>query len=173
MEEVGDELGTPVRGDVGGNSVLGKHSKRKVRDIKFVTASGNEYGLLGKAVDDYEDCGISAGRGLFDEVHGNGVPGLFRDWKLLEHSIGAVSRGFSSGAGGAGTDIVFDKGAESWPSVFPADELVLEDVKTKVLSFWDKDMIVERQETVGVDSPLGVRQVRKMKGSYRVRGQGI
>ncbi|KIJ19515.1 hypothetical protein PAXINDRAFT_69224, partial [Paxillus involutus ATCC 200175] len=35
-----------------------------------------------------------------------------------------VSRGFGSGAGSTGTDIVLYECPESWPSIFPTNQLV-------------------------------------------------
>ena len=41
----------------------------------------NEDGLLRKAVYDYQDSSETIGGGkLFDEIHGDGIPRLFRDW---------------------------------------------------------------------------------------------
>ncbi|KIJ12764.1 hypothetical protein PAXINDRAFT_82279, partial [Paxillus involutus ATCC 200175] len=34
-----------------------------------------------------------------------------------------VSQGFGSGTGSTGTDIVLYKCSESWPSIFPTDQL--------------------------------------------------
>ena len=59
---------------------------------------------------------------MFNKVHRDGIPWPFRNWELFEQSIGSVTRGFCSGTGGAGFDIVFDIFLYTWPSVIMANE---------------------------------------------------
>ena len=84
---------------------------------------GDEYGLLRQPINDYENgCEAQRGGELLDEVHGDGIPWSFGNWELFEQPIGSVTRGFCSGAGGAGFDVVFDVFPYAWPSVIAADE---------------------------------------------------
>ena len=79
--------------------------------------------MLGQLVHDYEDgCEAQRGGELFNEVHGDGIPWPFRNWELFEQSIGSVTRGFCSGTGSAGFDVVFDVFPYAWPSVIAANK---------------------------------------------------
>ena len=79
---------------------------------------GNKYGFLGQLVNDYEDgCGAQKGGKLLNEVHEDGIPWSFGDQELFEQSVGVVTRGFSSGTGGAGFDVVLDVLLYTWPSI--------------------------------------------------------
>ena len=58
--------------------------------------------------------GVEAGgwRKFLDEVHGDGVPGSFWDWELLQESIGLVMLWLGSHTGGAGLAVVLNEGTE-------------------------------------------------------------
>ncbi|KIJ07281.1 hypothetical protein PAXINDRAFT_90685 [Paxillus involutus ATCC 200175] len=107
--------------------MLGKHVKEK--DLHksgrvYGVVRQDEYGLLGKVVNDSQDSGESAGGGeLLNEIHRDGVPWLLGNGELFKQPIGSVSRGFGSGAGSTGTDIVLYKCPKSWPSIFPTNQL--------------------------------------------------
>lgn len=60
---------------------------------------------------------------MLNEIHGDGIPWLLRNWELFEQSVWAMSRNFGIGAGGTGTDVVFDIGPDAWPSVAVTDKL--------------------------------------------------
>ncbi|KIJ12689.1 hypothetical protein PAXINDRAFT_82472 [Paxillus involutus ATCC 200175] len=112
---------------MGGNSVLGKRVEEKdlckSRRVYGVVCQ-DEYSLLGKAVNDYQDSGETArGREFLNEIHRDGVPWLIGNGELFKQPIGSVSRGFGSGAGSTGTDIVLYKCSESWPSIFLMNQL--------------------------------------------------
>jgi hypothetical protein len=99
-EEVGDELGTSVRGDVEGYSVLGEdiHDKEFGElDRGEGVVCRDEDPLFRQAVDDNEDSIVSSrGRKVFDEVHQDGVPWKVGDRKLFEEAVRLVAMGFSS-----------------------------------------------------------------------------
>jgi hypothetical protein len=57
---------------------------------------------------------------LLNKIHRDRIPGLFRDGKLLQHTIGFMAGYLGSGAGGARLYIVFDEGANSRPSILAA-----------------------------------------------------
>jgi hypothetical protein len=110
-----------------GNSMFRKHVEEKdlhkSRRVYSVMCQ-DEYGLLGKVVNDYQDSGDTAGGGkLLNEIHRYGIPWLLGNRKLLERSIGSVSQGFGSGTGGTGTNVVLHKCPESWSSIFPTNQL--------------------------------------------------
>ena len=76
----------------------------------------NEDTLLAETVNDDKDGGKSVGLGkLLDEVHGDGVPGTIGDRKLLHGSIGLVTRGLGTPAGGTGCAVVLDESTEIGP----------------------------------------------------------
>ena len=60
---------------------------------------------------------------MLDEIHGDGIPRLLGDRKLLESSIWLVSRCLGSLTSRAGLAIVFDKPADSGPRILSSDEL--------------------------------------------------
>ena len=69
--------------------------------------------------------GVEAGgwRKFLDEIHGDGIPGLFWDRKLLQKSVASMMLWFGSHTSGAGLAVVLDKGSEEWPSIVIMDEL--------------------------------------------------
>ena len=80
-------------------------------------------GMNMACLDNYEDgCEARRGGELLNEVHGDGIPWSFGNQELFEQSVGSVMRGFCSGAGGAGFDVVFDIFPYAWPSVITVDE---------------------------------------------------
>ena len=82
----------------------------------------NEDGLFGETVHHNEDGGVTGGGGeLFYEVHGDGVPWFLRNRKLLERSVGFVTRGFGAFANGTRTTVILDKVSDSGPSIFASD----------------------------------------------------
>ena len=52
---------------------------------------------------------------MFNEIHINRIPGLLRNWQLLEQAIGFMSLGLVAHANGAGFAIVFDKTLDARP----------------------------------------------------------
>jgi hypothetical protein len=89
-----------------------------------IVRSRNEDGLLGKPVNDDEDgCEARGQWEMLDEVHRDGIPRTGGDRKLLDESVGLVSRGLSSPAGGAGGDEVLNELPDSGPSVVATYEL--------------------------------------------------
>jgi len=60
-------------------------------------------------------------REVFNEVHGNGVPGVFRDLELLEESVGFVSGCLGMLAGGTGVAEFLHEGPKVGPNIFPSD----------------------------------------------------
>ena len=111
-EEVRNELRTPIGGDVGGNSVLGKDvGDEQVRELRCGEriVRRDEDGLLGQPVYDDEDGGVAVGvRELLDEVHRDGVPRTFGDRELFQRTVREVARDLGSTAGGAGLAVVPD-----------------------------------------------------------------
>ena len=97
--------------------------------------------------DDQDDVKAGGQRKFLDEVHGDGVPGLFWDWELLQESIGLVTLQLGSHTGGAGLAVVLNEGAEEQPSVVIMDELkgfVLAEVSgDRVVVFVEKDAELE------------------------------
>ena len=76
----------------------------------------NEDTLLAETINDDEDGGKSVGLGkLLDEVHGDGVPGTIGDWELLHRSVGLVTRGLGTPAGGIRCTVVLDERTEIGP----------------------------------------------------------
>ena len=61
------------------------------------------------------------GQKCLDEIHGDGVPGAFGDWKLFKEAIGLVPLGFRSHAGGAGLTILLNKIVHTRPSIVASD----------------------------------------------------
>ena len=61
-------------------------------------------------------------RKFLDEIHGDGIPGSFQDWELLQESVRSVMLQLESHTG-AGLAIVLKKGAEEQPSVVITDKL--------------------------------------------------
>ena len=60
---------------------------------------------------------------MFDEVHGNQVPGLVQDWKLLEITIWFMSWCFGPSASRARLTIILDKRTDIRPCIIPLDEI--------------------------------------------------
>ena len=52
---------------------------------------------------------------MFNEVHRNRIPGLLRNWQLLEQAIGFMLLGLVVHANGAGFAVVFDKTSDARP----------------------------------------------------------
>ena len=50
------------------------------------------------------------------KIHRNRIPGLLRNWQLLEQAIGFMSLGLVAHAHGAGFAVVFDKTLDARPS---------------------------------------------------------
>ena len=76
--------------------------------------------MLREAVNYNQDRSITSGvRELFDEVHGDGVPGSLGDRELLEGAVGKVPGNFSSRAGSTGLTVVSDEESKSGPGVVP------------------------------------------------------
>src|SRR5882672_3165124 len=68
------------------------------------------------------DQGISGRlRELLYEIHGNGIPRLLGNWKLLEKSIRSVAHRFGAGTDGTRFAVVFDIDQKSGPIVVHAD----------------------------------------------------
>ena len=76
-------------------------------------------------------------RKFLDEVHRDGVPGLFQNWELLQDSIGLVMLWLGSHTGGAELAAVLNKGVEERPSVVVTDKL-----KGLVLARVSRDQMV-------------------------------
>ena len=72
---------------------------------------------------------------------------MFRDWELLQKSVGLVTLWLGSHTGGAGLAVVLDEGTEEWPSIVVTDELkglVLAEVSgDRVVVFVEKDAELE------------------------------
>jgi len=125
-EEMGNELGTPVGGDVRGNSVFGKHmEEEELGQLRRGDSVMGRYedALFGQAVHDYQD-GSEAGGGwkLLYEVHRYGVPRAIRDWELFEQAVRLVARYLGMGTGGAGGHIVLDESADTRPGIVTTDQ---------------------------------------------------
>ena len=164
-KEMGNEFRTSIGGDVRRNSVLGEHMEyeefSKLRRVDGVM-SGDEDGLLGETINDDENGGEAGGGWeLFDEVHGDGRPGLVGDRELLECAKGMMPRCLSPATSRARTDIVLDEGADARPGVIPADELeclvvakmagegmivlVAEDTEPEIARVGDVDAVIEEE----------------------------
>ena len=52
---------------------------------------------------------------MFNEIHRNRIPGLLRNWQLLEQAIGFMLLGLVVHANGAGFAVVFDKTSDARP----------------------------------------------------------
>ena len=87
--------------------------------------------------DDQDGVKARAWRKFLNEVHGDGVPGLFQDWELLQKSIGLVTLWLGSHTGGARLAVVLNEGIEEWPGVVVMDEL-----KGLVLAKVSRDQMV-------------------------------
>jgi hypothetical protein len=59
---------------------------------------------------------------LLDEIHRDGVPWLLGDRKLLESTIGFMTRGLGASASGTRLYIVLDEGTDCGPSVIATNE---------------------------------------------------
>ena len=87
--------------------------------------SGNEDRLLGEVIYDNQDGGEPFGDWeLFNQVHGDRVPGAFGDRELLQCSIREMPGDFGSCTGGARLAVVPDEQAESRPGVVAEDEFL-------------------------------------------------
>ena len=123
---------------------------------------GDEDTLLGETVDHDQDGRKSEGfRKLLDEVHGDGIPRLLGDRKLLESSVWLVSRCLGSLTSRARLAIVLDKPAYSGPRILSANEfqrlviaimtrkrmimLVTEDTESEIGVVGDVDAIIEEE----------------------------
>ena len=138
LEEVGDELGTPVRCSVGGNFVFRKNVKyEKLSKFGRIDGiiSGNENALFGKSVYNYENRSKTIGRGkMFNKVHRNRRPRKRRNRKLMKQTIWFVPRRFGVFAYRAQIDIIFDKGTHARPNIVAPDQfqcLVLSEVSSE------------------------------------------
>lgn len=175
-EEVRNKLGAPVGGDMGWNSVLGED----VDEEQLGESCGgdgimswDEDTLFGESVDYHEDGGIALRRRkLFDEVHGDGVPWLLRNRKLLQETIRTMTRSLRTSTGCTGANVVFYESPDLWPCIFATNELqgtILSEMscsrmvmkcpeytESEVISFWDIDAIVLEKESFGVDAPTWV-----------------
>ena len=60
---------------------------------------------------------------MFDEIHGDGVPWVFRNWELFQQAIRLVMWNLGTGARGTRRDIILDKGVDAWPSVLSLDQV--------------------------------------------------
>ena len=113
---------------------------------------------------------MSAGKGeLFDEVHGDGVLGMVRNWELLEGAVWEMLGSLVPLADHAGADIVADKESEAGPVelaehegcrailalVSGEDMVVLEakDAKAEVLCCGNVDSVVEPEESGFIEFP--------------------
>jgi hypothetical protein len=68
---------------------------------------GNEKGLLRESVYNNQNCGESCRRRkMLNEIHRYGIPWLFRNRKLLQGSVRAMTRSFGSAASSAGLAIL-------------------------------------------------------------------
>ena len=100
---MGDEFRALIRGNVGWNSMLGKHMEEeelcKLQRSDHVM-HWDEYALLGETIDYHKDHSESGGwRELFYEVHGDGHQSIWnpmaKDWSggegILKLSEGGVT----------------------------------------------------------------------------------
>ena len=60
-------------------------------------------------------------RELLYEIHGDGVPRLLGDWKLLEKSVGLVVHKFGIGTDGTQFEVVLEIDGKSGPIVVHLD----------------------------------------------------
>ena len=60
---------------------------------------------------------------MFDEIHGDGIPWVFRDWELFQQAIGLVTWNLGVGARGTRRDIILDKGADAQPGILLSDQV--------------------------------------------------
>ena len=118
--------------------------------------------------------GVEAGgwRRFLDEIHGDGVPGLFQDQELFQESVGLVTLWLGSHTGGARLAVVLNEGAEEWPSVVIMDELkglvlakvsrdqmvvfVEKDAQLEIVGVGDVDAVLVSKKSFRVGSPVGV-----------------
>ena len=95
-EEGGDELRTPIGGDMLRNAVFGENvNKEKVGQIRRgdVLVARDKDTLLRGSIDDNEDRVVATGDGkALDEVHGDRVPWSECDRKRLEQTVGFMTR---------------------------------------------------------------------------------
>ena len=133
----------------------------------------DEDGLLGQAVDDNENVGEpTRGGELLDEVHGDGLPRAKGNGKLLQETIGLVTRSLRTAASRAGVDVVCDERTQFGPNIITADQfdrlvttkvtsegvivLELQDSKTKAGTIWNVDTPIKSKKTVGWKLPTRV-----------------
>ena len=123
--------------------------------------------LLAGAINDIEDGSVAVGRWeLFNEIEGNGMPGMGRNGKLLDEAEGFVLWGLVSFAGETAVNEIFDVSTDVRPHVISAKEvegmvlagvscsrmivLELEDMGVKIAGVWTEvrnvDVIVEEEE---------------------------
>ena len=118
--------------------------------------------LLEESIDDDQNSGESEGfQKLFDEVHGDGVPGLLGNRGLLESSVWLVPGCLGSLTSRAGLAIVLDKFADFGPRILSPNELkrlvkaimtcermimlVTENVKSEIRVVGDVDAIIKEE----------------------------
>ena len=83
----------------------------------------NEDALLQQSIHDDQDSVEAGGcRKFLNEIHGDGVPGLFWDQELLQKSIWSVMLWLGLHTGGAGLAVVLNEGMEEQPSVVVFDK---------------------------------------------------
>ena len=83
---------------------------------------GNENALLGEMIYHYQDSGKPFGnQEVFNEIHGNRIPQMGRDRKLMEKTVRLVALGLVPRTSCTRSTIVSDKGTNTWPSVLLAD----------------------------------------------------
>src|ERR1700694_1578365 len=118
---MGYEFAASVRRDMSRNAISREHMLEvKLSDLfcLHIIRSGEEKSLLSQSIDNDKDCSVSGRhRKLFNEIHGYGMPGAFRNGKLLESSVCLVTSGLSSSASDAGFDKLVDGISHLWPSI--------------------------------------------------------
>ena len=124
-KEVRDKLGAAIRRNMGRNTMFGKYMDNK--ELGQLSGSDgvvhrDENALLGEMIYHYQDSSKPfRNQEVFNEIHGNRIPRMGRDGKLMEKTIRLVVLGLVLRTSCTRSTIVSDKGVNTWPSVLLAD----------------------------------------------------
>ena len=124
-KEVRDKLGAAIRHNMGRNTVFGKYMDNE--ELSQLSGSdgamcGDENALLGEMIYHYQNSGKPFGNWeVFNEIHGNRIPRMGRDRKLMEKTIRLVALGLVQRTSCTRSTIVSNKCANTRPSILLVD----------------------------------------------------
>ena len=129
-------------------------------------------------VNNDKDSGVSSGlRQVFDEVHGNRMPGTFWNWELFKESVWFMPLRLGMETGSARLTVVLNEITDSGPGIgttnnfkgFVDTEMagnwmvmsILENTKTESTGIRYIDTIVQTKETLWVLGPRRLFWIRR------------